>query len=72
MNEHEIDAVHANFTMVAEPSISAWVKQLYLSAYPIAILLDRNGKIISRGLSGEGELGLHGPELWQTLRKLFP
>jgi peroxiredoxin len=72
MNEHEIDAVHANFTMVAEPSISAWVKQLYLSAYPIAILLDRNGKIISRGLSGERELGLRGAELSETLKKILP
>jgi len=72
LNEQFVGNIHVNFPMVTESSISAWVKHLYLSAYPVVILLDRNGKIISRGLSGEGEMGLRGAELPGTMRKLFP
>jgi thiol-disulfide isomerase/thioredoxin len=68
----DMKSLRAAFPVIPAGMVSGWVKQFYLRSYPTVLLLDKEGRIISRGQTGENEFALRGSGLLATLHKLIP
>lgn len=61
-----------NWTQARYDSIKEIIKALRITNFPVDILIDGDGKIVSLGRTEKGEASLEGEELFESLNNILP